>query len=189
LDLSLKGTYYMPNRGTETEFELTTIERLERKGFTYVSPDNLERPLTGVVLKDRLQEAIKIINPGLPQEAVDEAVKQFSVPYGADTLRRNMSFHEMLTRGIELSFDIRTAKGRERKTRHIYAVDWDHTGNNEFLVSNQYTIEGKNERRPDIIVFVNGFPLVVFELKNPYEENPAVEHAVNQIFHYRNDIP
>src|SRR4029078_1623637 len=66
--------------------------------------------------------------------------------------------------------------------------DWDHPERNEFLVVNQFPIQGQNDRRPDIILFVNGLPLVLFELKNPYSEYPDAAGAFNQIQHYRNDI-
>lgn len=176
----------MGHRGSETEFELATIQRLERLGYGYTHGSELERPPAEVVLRDRLRAFLDKQYPELPNSALDEAVGRFARPEGADTLRRNMAFHEALTRGIELR--VERAGGRVEH-RHVYAVDWDRPGNNEFLGVNQIPIRGRNDRRPDIVVFVNGLPLAVFELKNPWDPHPTVEDALNQIAHYRHDIP
>jgi type I restriction enzyme R subunit len=103
-----------------------------------------------------------------------------------DTIRRNMAFHQDLTRGIEVKIEY--TDGRI-KHRHVYAIDWENPENNKFLIVNQLPVHGQNDRRPDIIIFVNGLPLVVFELKNPYSDQPTVEEAYNQIQHYRYEIP
>jgi type I restriction enzyme R subunit len=176
----------MGRRGTESEFELTTIERLERLGYNYMHGEELERDRTEVVLTDRLRTQLARRYPDIPDSALDEAVRLFTRPDGVDTLRRNMSFHEIFTRGYELRVE------REDGTteyRHIYAVDWEHPEDNDFLVVNQLSVSGQNDRRPDVVLYVNGFPLVLFELKNPYDEHPTVEDALNQISHYRHDIP
>ncbi len=74
-------------------------------------------------------------------------------------------------------------------SHHIYLIDWENPEENEFLIVNQFSISGNNDRRPDIILFINGLPLVLFELKNPNDSNTTVEGAFQQIQHYRNDIP
>ncbi len=176
----------MNNRGTESTFELTTIERLEQFDYTWRPGQDLPRPHDEVVLKDRLRDSLRKRYSDLPENAIDSAVLQFSQPGGVDALRRNMAFHELLVRGLELP--VEWPDGR-REHRHIYAVDWDEPTKNEFWVVNQFPIRGQNDRRPDIIIFINGLPLVVFELKNPYAVEPTVEDAFNQIQHYRNEIP
>ncbi|MEM7308735.1 MAG: type I restriction endonuclease subunit R [Planctomycetota bacterium] len=178
----------MGHRGTETEFELTTIERLEQLKYQYAHGSELDRSSEDeVVLRSVLRGSLKRRYPDLPDKALDEAVRRFSRPNGVDTIRRNMHFHEMLTRGID-DLKVEFDDGRVEH-RHVYALDWDDPRNNEFLVANQLRVHGRNDRRPDLVVFVNGLPLVVFELKNPYSEKPTVEEAINQIAHYRNDIP
>lgn len=176
----------MPDRGTETEFELTTIERLEREGYIYIHGEELERPHEEVVLKDRLRSFLAKAYSDLPATAIDEAVTRFARPEGVDTLRRNLNFHREVTRGVNISYEL--ADGA-KKDCHVYPINWDEPKENEFLVVNQFPIRGQNDRRPDIIVFINGLPLVVLELKNPYEIKPTVEHALNQIGHYRYEIP
>lgn len=176
----------MPRRGTETEFELTTIERLEQLGYAYCHGEDLDRSPEEVVLRDRLQEHLSATYPELPSAALHEAVSRFSRPDGVDTVRRNKAFQKMLTRGIELEID--RDDGRS-EFHHVYPIDWENPEVNDFLVVNQLSVRGQNDRRPDIVVYVNGLPLAVFELKNPYSEKPSVEDALNQIGHYKHEIP
>jgi len=176
----------MPNRGTETDFELATIERLEREGYVWQSGPDIQRPHDEVVLRNVLLENLASRYPDLPARAMDEAVARIARPEGADTLRRNMAFHEMLVRGLELPIEL---PGGKRTHRHIRPIDWDRPGLNDWRVINQLPIHGQNDRRPDILVYINGLPLVVFELKNPYSDQPTVDDAYNQIQHYRYEIP
>jgi type I restriction enzyme, R subunit len=176
----------MGHRGTETDFELTTIERLERLGYTHVHGEEITRPHEEVVLKDRLRAHLVSAYPELPTASIDEAVRQFSRPDGVDTLRRNMAFHLAVTRGLEIRVE---HEDGQAEYVHVYPIKWDAPGENDFLVVNQFPIHGQNDRRPDIIIFVNGLPLVVFELKNPYAIKPSVDDALNQIGHYRHEIP
>jgi len=174
------------HRGTESAFELTTIERLEQLGYAYCHGEEIERPPNEVVLKNVLKDFLSRRYPDLPSSAVDDAVTRISRPVGLDTLRRNMAFHQVLTRGFELPIEY--PDGR-KEHRHIYPIDWDDPAGNDFLVVNQFPIHGRNDRRTDLLVFVNGLPLILFELKNPYSEHPTVDDALNQVRHYRNEIP
>lgn len=90
------------HRGTESDFELTVIERLEALGYRHVQGQHLDRPLGEVVLRDRLRALLAKRHPDLPATSVDDAVGRLAKPEGADTLRRNMAFHEALTRGLEV---------------------------------------------------------------------------------------
>jgi len=175
----------MSRRGTETEFELTTIERLERLNYGYAFGMELERPHEEVVLKDVLR-AFLSARYDLPEAALSAAVERFLRPEGIDTLRRNMAFHKDLTRGIEVEVE---RDDGTTEHRHVYAVDWEDPDANRFMVVNQLPVKGRNDRRPDLVVFINGLPLVVFELKNPYDDKPTVEGAINQLGHYTVDIP
>jgi type I restriction enzyme R subunit len=176
----------MSHRGTESTFELTTIERLEQLDYVYQSGPDIDRPQDEVVLKDVLRQNLASRHPDLPARALDESVARISRPEGVDTLRRNMAFHQMLTRGFELPVDLPDG----RKThRHIYAIDWQNPDRNDWRVINQLPIHGQNDRRTDVLIYINGLPLVLFELKNPYSDQPTVEDAYNQIQHYRYEIP
>src|SRR6266496_3231231 len=176
----------MPHRGTETEFELTTIERLERLDYRYSHGEDLQRPREEVVLKETLRNELARRYPALPSSSLDQAVGRFSSPQGVDPIRRNMQFHADLTRGIEVKVE---RPGGRAEHEHVYAIDWEVPANNDFLIVNQLSVRGQNDRRPDVVVYVNGLPLVLFELKNPYDPHPTVSDALNQIAHYRNDIP
>jgi type I restriction enzyme R subunit len=173
-------------RGTESEFELATIARLEQLGYRYTPGIELDRPPDEVVLRRHLRKFLARQYPDLPDAAIELAVLRFIRPDGVDTLRRNMAFHERLVRGYELPLELVPGQITHRL---VYAIDWEYPERNEFVVANQFSIHGRNDRRPDIVLFVNGLPLAVFELKNPYSEDPTVHGAWNQIQHYRNDIP
>lgn len=173
------------NRGTETTFELTTIVRLEQQGYKHILGLELERPHDEVVIRDLLRANFIKRYPELPPSVLAEAIGRICQPDGVDTIRRNKAFHTLLTRGFE--HKIKHPDGREEHI-HIYPIAWDKPTANDFHVVNQLPIRGKNDRRPDIIIYVNGLPLVVFELKNPYAIKPTVEDALNQIQHYIHDI-
>lgn len=176
----------MPRRGTETDFELATIERLERLDYHYCHADELQRAADEVVLLDVLRARLQAFYPALPDTAIDEAVKRLSRPDGVDVLRRNRQFHRDCTRGFELSYE---QDDGSTAAAHLYPIQWQDVEANEFLVVNQLAVHGVNDRRPDLVVYINGLPLVLFELKSPYLEKPTIAEAHNQIAHYRHHIP
>ena len=143
----------MPHRGTETQFELTTIERLEGQRYTHLFGPDLARPHEEVVLRDVLRASLAERYRDLPPTSLDEAVAQISRPVGADSLRRNMAFHQMLVRGLELKIEFPDGRVEHRL---IYPVDWEHPTDNDFHVVNQLPVHGQNDRRPDLVLYVNG---------------------------------
>ncbi len=191
--------------GHESDHEQATIERLQLLGYEYLPGPDITRDEKEVVLTDILKSNLLERYPNLPEDAIDRAVEKLTRPDGVDTLHRNRSFHvDILTKGFELPVEFPVAKvaepilpygGRsssppgERDVVHIHPIDWNNPTANHFHVVNQLTVTGKNTRRPDIVIYVNGLPLVVFELKNPYSEKPTVNEAYNQIGHYTVDIP
>jgi len=139
-----------------------------------------------VVLAGRLRDALQRINPSIPGEAIEEAMRQVLRPESPSLIENNRRFHQMLTDGVDVSW--RTEEG-ERHDK-VWLLDRGDAANNEFLVANQFTvIEDKRNRRPDVVLFVNGLPLVVIELKNPAEEKTTLRHAYNQLQTYKKDIP
>jgi len=176
----------MPNQGTESQFEATTIDRLlALPGYRYQYGGDIERDWREVVMVDWLRDFLKKKYPKLPDEAIKEAIIKASRPEGITTEQRNKNFHTLLTRGFEQKY--RTPDGTET-FEHIYVVDWEQADANDFCIVNQLTIRGVNDRRPDIIIYLNGFPIVLFELKNPYEEEPNTLGAFNQVQHYKAGI-
>ncbi len=170
-------------QGTEFEFEETTLQRLEALGYFRVHGAELERDPREVVLHDRLRA---FLQARYPHEAADLAFKKFTNPEGVDPVRRNQNFLHNLTRGVEISYD--DADGR-RQVCHVYAIDWENPEANTFEAVQQFTVQGRIERRPDVIIFVNGLPLVLFELKSPFDEYKDAAGAFNQLGHYQHDIP
>jgi len=173
----------------ESNIEQFVIELLQAQGFTYLSPEAQEgeRPNLGdVILKERLQNAIDTLNPAMPQEAKEQAFKQILNLPSQNLMDNNEAFHRMLTEGIEVEY-----MGQEGvKGDKVSLIDYDDVLNNEFIVCNQFTVTEKStNKRPDVVLLVNGLPLVVIELKNPTDENATVQKAFTQLQNYKNAIP
>jgi len=171
---------------TEASIEQATIDWLEDLGYIHKDGATISHQPKAVVLKDELLAFIQKTYPQLPQELQTLAVGEFTNNVGADLDHRNRSFHLKCTNGIDLNYE--DAQGNE-KAAHLYPIDFENPENNSFWAVNQFSISGKNKRRPDIIIYINGLPLVVFELKNWYNENTTIKEAHNQIGHYTKDIP
>lgn len=137
-----------------------------------------------VILEDRVRDALFRINKGIPREALDDAFRQIITFNSPSLVENNRYFHRLLTEGIEVSFK---EKGLIR-TKRAYIVDFDEIKRNDFLVVNQFTVQGVETRRPDLVIFVNGIPLVVIELKSASDENVGIENAYYQIQTYKKDI-
>jgi type I restriction enzyme R subunit len=178
---------------TEDLLEEAAIEILQGLGYEYafgpdISPggDYEERKdYREVILENRVKDALFKINRDLPAEALEEAYRQvitFNSPMLEENNRR---FHKLLVEGIEVSFK----ENGHIRTKRAYLADFNNVHNNEFLVVNQFTIVENENRRPDLIIFVNGIPLVLIELKSASDENVGIESAYNQIQTYKKDIP
>lgn len=179
----------MPALGSESEFEATTLKRLQLLGWHHVNGPDLDRPdLREVVLKDVLRANLAKRYPALPAAALNLAVQRIANPEGVDTLRRNRHFHvERLAAGFALPVD---QPDGSRHHVHIWPVDFDDIAANDFKAINQLTVQHDlNSRRPDIVLYVNGLPLVVIELKKPGDEEATAEGARRQIAAYGTLIP
>lgn len=184
---------------TETTLELATIKWLEELGYSFFGgpeiaplPDG-ERPernsYSDVVLEGRLKAAIDKFNPNIPEDAKEEAFKKVvQVAHTTPNLiLNNKIFHSYLRDGVDVEYmrNDGTVAGDKVKL-----VDFANPFENDFLAVNQYTIiENNVNRRPDVVVFINGLPVVVIELKNPGDEKATVKNAFNQIQTYKQDIP
>lgn len=175
---------------TENEIEQFAIDLLKNQGYTYVNgvnlapdSDNMERiSFEDVVLKQRVENAVSRINTTIPIDAQHDAVKQILRIASPDILNNNETFHRLLTEGIPVT---KRVDGQDRGDR-VFLIDFENPLNNEFLVINQFTIvENGVNKRPDIILFVNGLPLVVIELKNATNEKTSVQSAFRQIETYK----
>ncbi|MEX9884260.1 type I restriction endonuclease subunit R [Providencia rettgeri] len=178
---------------TESDIETMTIEQLQALGYEYVYGPDIEpsgknplRTYHQVILQQKVLEAIQRLNPHLTQDKCEEALKQVTQINSPDLMANNLSFHRLLTEGI----NIEVSKDGNTQGEYVWLVDFNQHDNNEFLVVNQVTIrEDRKERRPDVIIYINGLPLVVIELKNAIDENATIEGAYNQIKTYQQQIP
>lgn len=178
----------------ESDIEQMAIELLKAKRWEYlygpdIAPDG-ETPMRAafdeVVLREKLERAVVRLNPAVKEEVRDEAIKTVLRISSPDTLANNEEFHRLLTEGVPVSV---YQDGMERGER-VWLVDFEDPWNNEFTVVNQFTIiENGHNRRPDVLLFVNGLPLVIIELKNAADENATIESAYKQIETYKQQIP
>ena len=187
----------MNARTTEDDIEQLALSQLTELGWETVhGPDiafdgpNPERDPAAkygdVVLVERLRLALGRINPDVPSPAIEEAIRKVLTTESPALIENNRRFHRMLTDGVDVSW---MAPEGERYGK-VWLVDMEDLTNNDWLAVNQFTvIENKHERRPDIVLFVNGLPLAVIELKNPADENATLHHAFNQLQTYKKQIP
>lgn len=172
---------------TEFEIEQIALEYLSECGYTVHHAQHFERDPSTVLLLSRLEEAIDRINPTMPHEAREEALRYVQRTDGLSLLESNEAFHRMLTDGIDIKFGIGEGKS---KTDKIWLVDYQNLANNEFLAVNQLTVvENGQERRIDIALFINGIPLVLIELKNASNERATIQRAYNQLQTYKQQLP
>ena len=186
----------MSNILYESEIEKITLELLrDENGYILAyDPDTLEgdaqeRGFGELVLQNRLRAAIDRINPHIPEAAREEAFKKVLRPSALTMIDNNEAFHQLLTEGVDVKFSVGDGKSRTEK---VWLVDFEHpeSNKNEFLAVNQFmVVENNINKRPDIVLFINGLPLVVIELKNAADEKADVQAAFNQLQTYQQVIP
>jgi len=178
---------------SEDHIEQVIIQEFIELGYQYIngtdiSPDGSmpEREYNEVVLKNRLQEAVAKLNPTIPYEAQEEALRKVLRSDSPELFQNNYQFHKYLTEGVDVEYRKKDRIAGDK----VWLIDYEKPSNNEFLVINQFTVlEGNTNKRPDVILFVNGLPLVVIELKNAADENATVLSAFNQLQTYKQTIP
>ena len=139
------------------------------------------------VLERRLRDALAELNPGLPASALDDAYRKLIRPEGSTLEARNRAFHRMLVDGVTVEH--LDSEGRIRGAQ-VQVIDFDNPANNDWLAVNQFTVsENRNTRRPDVVLFVNGLPLGVIELKNPADEDATIWTAWQQLQTYKSELP
>jgi len=140
-----------------------------------------------VLLEERFRSALIALNPDMPREALEDAFRKVTRPESPSLIVNNRGFHKMLADGVDVEY--RNEDGRIVGDK-VWLVDFTDPERNDWLVVNQFTvIEGQQNRRPDLVVFVNGLPLAVIELKNPADENATIRGAYNQLQTYKTDVP
>jgi type I restriction enzyme R subunit len=179
---------------TEDQLEQLSIQWFQDTGWNYlhgavIAPEGVaaeREDFRAVVLKGRLAEAVRRLNPKLPQSAVEEVVHVVTKPEHPSLVQSNRAFHRHLLEGVKVEFT--NAQG-QRETDHAQLIDFTWASRNDFLVVNQFTIAGtKKPRRPDVVCFVNGLPLGLIELKNPVDQQADVWKAFDQLQTYKSEI-
>ena len=179
---------------TEDQLEQETLAWLQDVGYTHrygpdiahdgTSPERAD--YRQVVLPFRLREAINRLNPGIPVAAREDAIKQVTDLGIPSLLSANRAFHKLLVGGVPVQYQ----QDGETRGDFVRLIDWAQPEKNEWWAVNQFTIKGPHKtRRPDIILFVNGLPLVLLELKNPADENASIWKAFDQLQTYKEQIP
>ena len=182
---------------TESIVEEATLNWLEALGYAVLhgptiaagepAAERSDPTYRDVVLEGRLRQALVRLNPDLPHEALDDAYRKLLRAEAPSLLERNRVLHRMLVEGVTVEYrriDGSIAGAQAR------VLDFEAPDNNDWLAVNQFTVaEGQHTRRPDVVLFVNGLPLVVIELKNPADENADIWAAFRQLETYREEIP
>ncbi len=180
---------------SESDVESAALAWLERLGWRVahgpdIAPGSLlaeRQDYRDVVLFQRLRDAIARLNPHLPTEAQHEALRRLTHPEGATLEARNRTFHRMLVEGVTVEYQ--AGKGRTRGAQ-VRVLDFEDAENNDWLAVNQFTVsEQRSTRRPDIVLFVNGLPLAVIELKNPADADATIWTAYQQLQTYKAEVP
>ena len=179
---------------TEEQVELQSIEWFKELGYQYkdgyeIAPEgvNSERDdFRQVILEERLKSALIKINPDIPNQTIQNSIPQILNPNIPGLLNCNREMHKWVTKGLKVTF----MEDNQEVGRQLKLIDFENIDNNDWLVVNQFEIQGDQRlRRPDVLVFVNGMPLGVIELKNPADEHADIWSAYNQLQTYKDYIP
>lgn len=175
--------YYGYNEGS---YENSIVDLFENDlQYQHVYGPNIERDFYSPLYEDVLLESIERINDGLSQSAIDDALYKLKNFENGELVQKNMVFMDYLQNGVP----VRYFDGSEEKSSIVYLIDYDNVNNNSFIVSNQWTFIESSNKRPDIILFINGLPLVVMELKSPSREETDASEAYRQLRNYMHEIP
>ena len=170
----------------EASYENSIIELFQEMGYDFVhGPDVEDRDQSSPLFEEELEDTIHRLNRKAPVESRKEAFRKLRHIDAGDLVSQNETFMDYLQNGISVTY---TEKGEQRSAL-ISLVDFEHPEKNSFIVANQWTIIERSNKRPDVIVFLNGLPVVVMELKSPSREETEVSEAYRQLRNYMHEIP
>lgn len=170
---------------TEADYEKSVIELFRNMAYRYVYAPDLERDFRSPLYEEELDESIRRINPDMPEDAIADALYKLKNFENAELVLKNALFMDYIQHGIEVRYFV---KGEERSGL-VYLVDYKNPDNNSFIVANQWTFVENSNKRPDILLFLNGMPVVLIELKSPSREETDASEAYTQIRNYMHEIP
>ena len=164
----------MSNHFTESHYENAVLQLFqEQLGYTYTYGPSVARDYRSPLYEDVLLPCLRRVNPALPMDALNEAAYKLKNFESGTLLQKNLVFMDYLQNGVPVKYFV---NGEERSTL-VYLVDYKNPNNNDFTIANQWTVVENSEKRPDVILFVNGLPLVVVELKSPSREETEIGRA------------
>ncbi|WP_027438437.1 type I restriction endonuclease subunit R [Lachnospira multipara] len=170
---------------TEADYENSIIELFQGMGYQHIYGPDIERDFTNPLYETELLAALSRINPDMPADAISDALFKLKNFENAELVQKNAIFMDYLQHGIEVRYLV---KGEERSGL-VYLVDYNNPSNNSFVVANQWTFVENSNKRPDVLLFINGLPLVLIELKSPSREETDASEAYTQIRNYMHEIP
>src|SRR5574344_1008090 len=171
---------------TEANFENAIIELFrDELGYDYLYGPNVERDYTQPLYMEQLRASLQDINSWLPKAAIDEAINKITTYDVSSLVQKNAIFNDYLQNGVDINY----YDGKAMRSTRVRLIDYEQPQYNNFTISNQWTIDEHSVKRADIIVFINGLPLVVMELKSPSREETNVSEAYRQLRNYMQEIP
>lgn len=171
---------------SEANYENAIIDLFQSNmGYDYVYGPDIDRNFSSPLYDDVLEESLRRLNPKAPYDAIQDALLKLRNFENGELVQKNAVFMDYLQNGVPVRY---TEKGEERSTI-VYLADYENTAKNSFIIANQWTIVENAEKRPDVIIFMNGLPVAVFELKSPSREETDASEAYLQLRNYMYDIP
>ena len=169
----------------EEAYENALIELFQNMGWEHIYGPNVERNWHSPLFDSVLEDSIHRLNPNAPHSAIEEALQKLRNFENAELVKKNALFMEYLQNGIEISY----SQNGETKSDIVYIADFENPNNNSFIIANQWTFIEYSNKRPDILLFLNGLPICLFELKSPSREETDASEAYTQIRNYMQEIP
>jgi type I restriction enzyme R subunit len=179
------GSDNMSDNYTEADYENSVVELFEDMGYQHVYGPDIERDFSDPIYEDVVIDSLHRINPTLPEDAIADAIYKLRNFQNGELVQKNAVFMEYLQSGVPVRYFV---KGVEHSSL-AYLVDYTNIENNSFIVANQWTFIENSNKRPDIILFLNGLPIVLMELKSPSREETSASEAYLQLRNYMQEIP
>lgn len=170
---------------TEADYENSIIELFQNMGYQYLYGPDVEREFNSPLYEVELVSALQRLNPDMPSDAINDALFKLKNFENAEIVQKNEVFMDYLQHGVEVRYTVKS----EECAGLVYLVDYDNSSNNSFIVANQWTFIENSNKRPDILLFLNGLPIVLIELKSPSREETDASEAYLQIRNYIHEIP
>ncbi len=176
----------MPGLYTEADYENSVIELFKNElGYEHIYGPDIERDFYSPLYEEVLEDSLYRINRGLPAEAIQDAISKLKNFENGELVQKNAVFMDYLQNGVEVRYFV----DGEETSAIVYLVDYKNVQNNSFIVANQWTFIENSNKRPDVILFLNGLPVVLVELKSPSREETDVSEAYRQLRNYMKEIP